>query len=166
MSNNDQVLLPDRYQVVPRTLIFLFSETRVLLLKGSPQKRIWANRYNGIGGHIERGEDVLSAARRELFEESGLEADDLMLCGVIMIDTGKQAGIALFVFKGNHIRGDVRASTEGNLEWVETTAIDELPVVEDLRVLLPRVINMRPGETPFSAIYSYSSDNRLMINFG
>ena len=51
--------------LIPRTLIFLTCRDLVLLLKGAPHKRLWANRYNGIGGHIERGEDVLTAAQRD-----------------------------------------------------------------------------------------------------
>ncbi|MCH7664271.1 MAG: NUDIX domain-containing protein, partial [Chloroflexi bacterium] len=55
----------DRYQLIPRVLIFITRGDEVLLLKGAPDKNLWANLYNGVGGHIERGEDVLSAARRE-----------------------------------------------------------------------------------------------------
>ena len=40
-------------------------EPEVLLLRGAADKRLWANRYNGLGGHVEAGEDVLSAAKRE-----------------------------------------------------------------------------------------------------
>ena len=64
----DQGVSSDRYQLIPRTLIFLTRGESVLLLKGAPNKRIWANRYNGVGGHIERGEDAHTAARRELLE--------------------------------------------------------------------------------------------------
>ena len=48
-----------RYQTVPRVLIFLTSANpqtgaqEVLLLKGAPTKRLWAGRYNGLGGHVE-----------------------------------------------------------------------------------------------------------------
>ena len=48
-----------RYHVIPRTLIFVTSRNpltgagEVLLLKGAPDKRLWANRYNGLGGHVE-----------------------------------------------------------------------------------------------------------------
>jgi 8-oxo-dGTP diphosphatase len=58
--------------VIPRSLIFVTRPGKVLLIKGHPRKRLWANRYNGIGGHIEYGEDLVKAAERELLEESGL----------------------------------------------------------------------------------------------
>ncbi len=73
MPASDQGVHNDRYQVIPRSLIFVRRGEQVLLLKGAAHKRLWANLYNGIGGHIERGEDALSAARRELAEESGLQ---------------------------------------------------------------------------------------------
>ena len=44
----------DRYTVIPRTLCFVTRGDRVLLLRGALTKRIWANKYNGIGGDVER----------------------------------------------------------------------------------------------------------------
>jgi len=65
MPQSNQGVTNDRYTVIPRTAIFLRRGDLVLLLKGAPTKRLWANKYNGLGGHLERGEDVLSAAKRE-----------------------------------------------------------------------------------------------------
>ena len=52
MPKSDQGVRNDRYKIIPRTLIFVTRGEQVLLLKGAEHKRLWANQYNGIGGHV------------------------------------------------------------------------------------------------------------------
>jgi len=163
MPSSDQGVDPARYALIPRTLIFLTQGERVLMLKGAPHKRLWANLYNGIGGHVERGEDILTAARRELFEETGFRVNSLWLCGVVTVDTGENLGIGIFVFKGEITEGEPTSSSEGTLEWVPVSEIQHRPLVEDLHILLPRVLAMKSGDPPFFAHYSYDMDERLVI---
>jgi 8-oxo-dGTP diphosphatase len=165
MPSSDQGVTRDRYTLIPRTLIFLTRGERVLLLRGTPHKRLWANRYNGVGGHIERGEDVLSSARRELSEETGLQAPNLWLCGVITVDTGQDTGIGIYVLKGDCLIGEAHASSEGTLEWVAFAEALGKPLVEDLYQLLPCVLQMHPGDPPFSAIYSYDQEGKMVVRF-
>ena len=165
MPSSDQGVTRDRYTLIPRTLIFLTRGERVLLLKGAPHKRLWANLYNGIGGHIERGEDVLASARRELLEETGLQAPDLWLCGVITVDTGQNTGIGIYVFKGECISGEAHPSSEGALEWVTYAKVLNKPLVEDLYQLLPVVLQMQSGNPPFSANYSYDKEGKMVVRF-
>jgi 8-oxo-dGTP diphosphatase len=171
MPASDQGISYNRFLLIPRTLIFLTRGDTVLLLKGSPDKRIWAGSYNGIGGHVERGEDILSAAQRELHEEAGLEGIDLWLCGLVTVDAGEQIGVGIFVLRGEYERqdlggpGEILNSPEGTLEWVPISRLETLPTVEDLPILLPRVFNTRRGDPPFFARSYYDDSGRLTVIF-
>ncbi len=167
MPASDQRLDPTRYQLIPRVLVFLRRGEQLLLLKvaAKPGGSGWAGRYNGVGGHVERGEDVLSAAQREVLEETGLIAQSLWLCGVVTVDTGSPVGIGLYVLRGEAPQGELTPSKEGSLEWVDAQSVYKLPLVEDLPVLLPAVLAMHPGDPPFSACSSYNEAGKLQIRF-
>lgn len=156
----------NRYHLIPRVLCFVTAGDEVLLLKGAPHKKIWAGKYNGLGGHVEHGETVQAAARREIEEESGVPIANLRLRGVVTIDTGDAAaGIGLFVFTAEAFSRATRASNEGTLEWVRPADLPTLNTVEDLPVLLPLVLGLPPHAPPFSAQYQYDDQQRLVITF-
>ena len=115
MPVSDQGISLDRYMLIPRVLVFATRGDSVLLLKLLPKNGKvtgWTGKYNGVGGHVEQGEDALAAARRELFEETGIKAD-LRMCGTLIVDTGQNPGIGLFIFAGEAEEGEPVASSEG-----------------------------------------------------
>jgi 8-oxo-dGTP diphosphatase len=165
MSLAGQRVQPDRYSLIPRTLSFLLRDQDVLLLRLPEDRGAWGGLYNGIGGHIEQGEDPLTAARREILEETGIIPNRLRLCGVVTIDTGEQCGIGLYIYVGEVTSVAIRSSLEGEPSWIPLEKIDQTPVVEDIPLLLPKAIDAYTSMIPFSAFYSYCAEGKLLIKF-
>ena len=132
---------PGRYLASPRTLSFITHDDEVLLLRGAPHKKLWAGLLNGVGGHIEPGEDIAASARREIEEESGLVIADLDLRALVHISGRDHApGVILFVFVGYSDSQAVHASVEGDLAWYPIAALPLAELVDDLKLLLPRLL--------------------------
>lgn len=156
----------ERYMLIPRTLVFVFHAGRVLLLRGAASKRIWPDRYNGLGGHVEPGEDILAAAQRELEEEAGLTGIPLELVGLVTVDVDQTRGVLVCVLRGEvHDDPHLRPSGEGTLKWVYPQRIASLPVVPDLPALLGRVLDQQPGAAPFIARSWYDEGDNLQMAF-
>jgi 8-oxo-dGTP diphosphatase len=168
MGREDQGVAASRgrYQVVPRTLCFVRNGEDVLLLKGAPHKRIWANRYNGLGGHVERGEDIFNATLREVREEAGLEVHDVRLAAVVHADAGDPlVGILLFIFTAEADTRETVPSAEGSLEWHNAGALPVADMAPDLPVILPRILALPEGAAPLFLSYAYDEDDRLIVRF-
>jgi 8-oxo-dGTP diphosphatase len=165
MSFNGQRLQTDRYTVIPRTLSFLVNDDSILLIRLAKNRGSWSGKLNGVGGHIERGEDPQSAAVREIEEETGIRPKSLALCGVIAVDVKPAVGLALFVFVGRTDLRTVNKSNEGQTEWILLDALDSEPLVEDIPLILPKALACFEQGKCFSASYRYDADGGLQIDF-
>src|SRR5206468_9022739 len=97
-------------------------------------------KYNGLGGKLDRGEDVVAGMRREVREEAGLECETVTLRGTISWPGfGKQGeDWFVFIFRVDRWNGvPKKDNPEGTLEWVEVERLMELPLWEGDRYFLP-----------------------------
>ena len=74
------------YTPILATLGYVFSpdRRRVLMIhRNARPDDLHFGKYNGIGGKLEPGEDVVAGFRREVREEAGIECDGVALAGTI-----------------------------------------------------------------------------------
>ncbi len=154
-----------RWLTIPRTLSFVTHGDDVLLLKRAPTRRVFPNKYNGVGGHIERGEDPVTGAIREIYEETGLAVRDVLFCGASHIDAGLDTGILLLIFRAEVTTREFVDSAEGTLHWLPQTDVLALDLVEDLPAVLPRVLEMSSGDPPFFLHLSYDEADEPVLTF-
>jgi ADP-ribose pyrophosphatase YjhB (NUDIX family) len=84
------------------------------------------------GGRLETGESPEDAARRELFEETGLHAGELDLFEVMDLGGDDESGTVLFrlhVFTGAYVSGEPIASDDAaGVGWYRIGDMENLPV--------------------------------------
>jgi len=119
-------------------------------------------KYNGLGGKLDRGEDVVACVRREIREEAELECERLVLRGTISWPGFGKEGEDWFgfLFRIDAWRGTPLAENqEGTLEWVAVERVLELPLWEGDRYFLPLVFEQT--ERQFHGVMPYR-DGRPM----
>lgn len=125
------------------TLGYVLSQDRqqvLLIHRNARPDDLHYGKYIGLGGKLERDEDVVSGMQRELLEEARIETIDMQLRGTInWPGFGKNGEDWLcFIFLIRAWRGDPPASNpEGSLEWV--------PVAQ----LLDQSVALWPGDRHF-----------------
>jgi len=99
-------------------------------------------KYNGLGGKLERDENVVSGLRRELKEEAGIVCETISMAGTISWPGFGKDGQDWFgfVFRVDAYRGEIKArNPEGELLWVAVDEVLSLPLWEGDRYFLPLV---------------------------
>jgi 8-oxo-dGTP diphosphatase len=141
------------------TLGYLFSPEgrRVLLVRRDRRPTdIHFGKYNGLGGKLEAGEDIVTGFRREVREESGLSCDNLSLRGTISWPGfGKNEEDWFgFIFRVNRWSGTpLTENSEGTLHWIDVERVMDLPLWEGDRHFLPLVFG---GDSrPFHGVMPY-----------
>jgi 8-oxo-dGTP diphosphatase len=99
-------------------------------------------KFNGLGGKLEAGEDVVACLRREVREESGLECEELVLRGTVSWPGFGKHGEDWFgfIFRVDRFSGEPwPENADGPLVWVEIERLPELNLWEGDRYFLPLV---------------------------
>jgi len=112
---------------------------KMLLLKRSREPM--SNMSTGVGGKTHFNEGIYESCIREVKEETGLDARNLMLRGVIKtLLSGKDSSWILFVYFTDDFSGELCACPEGELKWVDLTNVMNENLIGFLREILPAIM--------------------------
>lgn len=157
------------YTPILATLGYVLSTDRRQVLLVHRNKRaddIHYGKYNGLGGKVDRDESVTDCMRREIREESGLEARDLRLRGTISWPGFGKNGADWFgfIFRIENWDGTPHAGNhEGTLEWVALERLLDLPMWESDRLFLPMVFDESPAI--FHGVMPYSNGKMVAWSY-
>jgi len=159
------------YTPIVATLGYVLSpngEAVLMIHRNARPDDLHLGKYNGLGGKLEPGEDVVAGMRRELREEAQLEALELTLRGTISWPGfGKHGEHWLgFIFLITRFSGEPPASNvEGSLEWVPVSRLLqlELPLWPGDRHFLPLVFSADPRQ--FHGVMPYQDGQPLSWSY-
>lgn len=90
--------------------------------------------YAGIafpGGKVEQGESFVQSVIREVKEETGLDIENPILCGIKQWQTKTNARYIVLFFKTNKFSGEIRSSEEGEVKWIPRSELEKQKTTVD-----------------------------------
>lgn len=98
---------------------------RMLLLRREREPHV--GKYTPVGGKLEPFETPEAAARREVFEEAGVDVPDLKLCGILTETSPVKYNWIVYVYVGFVQEFEPPACNEGELTWVPLDDVSRIP---------------------------------------
>ncbi|MDD2487074.1 MAG: 8-oxo-dGTP diphosphatase [Candidatus Gracilibacteria bacterium] len=135
------------------TLVLVFNQKGEILLN-MKKRGFGEGKYNGAGGKLESGETIIEGAKRELYEETGIDlsAERFEKKGFFHFTfenrTDWNQEVTLFVIKD--YTGEAFETEEMKPTWFNTEEIPYDKMWEDDSYWLPRVIKGEDVEYEFN----------------
>lgn len=144
------------------TVVFPCRSGETLLRRHSLGSDRFAGLWNGLGGHVEPGENICTAAAREVREEAGLDLISLRL-RVVLNETGlRSRNYVIFFFSAQAESKLLRPEPGIEIAWHDVNSLHDLPLVSDLPPLLDVIFG--EGDPVFATQYYDGKDRSLSLD--
>ncbi|MBM6618851.1 NUDIX hydrolase [Bacillus suaedaesalsae] len=136
------------------TICFIKKNNQLLMLyrTKNPNQHKW----NGVGGKIEKGEDIRLSIIRETLEETGLSIRNPIYKGIV---SWNQSG-GMHVFFATQFSGELSASVEGPLEWKEISWVkNSNDVVSNIPIFIDHILS---SDGPVEYSFQYDEKGNIV----
>ena len=148
------------------TLCYIEKDNKYLMMhRVKKEKDINKDKYIGVGGHFEYGESPDECLKREVMEETGLTLLKYKPRGIVTFIYGDASRPEeriveyMHLYTATEFEGDMIDCDEGELEWIEKSAVYNLPIWEGDKIFF-RLLEER--KVFFSLKLVYDIDGTLV----
>ena len=123
------------------TLCYIEKDNQWLMLHRN-KKSIDPNggKWIGVGGKLEPNESPDECILREVYEETGLQLEQMQLRGILTFILPKWENEITFLYTANKFTGTLTNCCEGELQWIDKDKVLELNLWEGDTHFLPKLL--------------------------
>jgi len=131
------------------TECFIVHKDKILMHKRSKKKKYFPNCWVIPGGHVDESEDPLTAATREVYEETGVRIDNqhirLKVCAINHHED-KDIIMMMFIFRIDlEDFQECRGSSEGEAEWISIENVKTMKkIFKPITFYFDHILNDKP----------------------
>ena len=141
------------------TLCYIEKEGRYLMLHRTVKKNdVNHEKWIGVGGHFEYGESPEECLLREVKEETGYTLTSWRYRGIVTFVYGEAVVEYMSLYTADGFKGDPIDCDEGELEWIDKSAVPSLELWEGDRIFF-RLLD--EGREFFSLKLVYDTEDVL-----
>ncbi len=118
-------------------LCYLERDGKYLMLNRNKKRNdINGGKWIGVGGKLEEGESPEECLRREVYEETGYRVTSYRFRGIVTFVSNVCPTEYMFLYTADGFDGNEIVCDEGDLHWVDKSAVLSLPLWEGDKVFL------------------------------
>lgn len=151
-------------KVKETTLCFIVKDNKVLMMHRNKKKKdVHKNKYNGLGGRVERGESKKDCLLREVKEEAGVILTNYNYVGKVRFkDFGYKKGQQImYCYVAYDYQNEIGDCNEGDLHWIDKDQVLNLPLWEGDQYFIMNIIN----NIKFDGYIEYKGDQVVNHKF-
>lgn len=136
-------------------------DSYLLLYRNKKDVDVNKNKWIGVGGHVEPGETIEEALKREIKEETGLDVIRYEKKGVIYFNCEDLSEI-MHLYVVSEVQGNLIECNEGTLQYIKKNDLFSLPMWAGDKIFLKKLLTNDPY---FELELNYQNDILISYKF-
>lgn len=130
----------------------------LMLYRNKKKNDVNQGKWIGVGGKLEQGETAYECAVREIKEETGYQANRLVLQGILYFHYADVEDDKIWVYTCDDFSGEQVLCNEGELAWIDQDKLLDLSLWDGDRIFLKRILENDSRQFCYEMFYDGNSN--------